>query len=115
MILAINHNGECTECQTAIENWICLICFKTFCSRYINEHSHLHYVSGEHPLTLSFIDLSVWCYACEAYVDNPQLFKYKNLVHKSKFDGEELVWSYGNDSVMQIDLRTAGDDDEDSE
>lgn len=105
--IAINHKSECIECHTAIENWICLICFKTFCSRYINEHSHLHYVSSEDPLTLSFSDLSVWCYKCEAYVDNPQLYKYKNLVHRSKF-GEELVWSYGD---LQIDLKTIDDDD----
>lgn len=90
---------------------MCLICYKIFCSRYINEHSRLHYESSEHPLTLSFSDLSVWCYACEAYVDNPRLHKFKNLAHKSKF-GEELVWSYENEGgVMQIDLRARDDDD----
>jgi histone deacetylase 6 len=107
---AIDHNSECTECQTAIENWLCLICFKTFCSRYINEHSHLHFVSSEHPLTLSFSDLSVWCYKCEAYVDNPQLYKFKNLVHRSKFS-EDLVWSYGD--TMLINMQR--NEDEESE
>lgn len=72
----------------------------------------MHFESSEHPLTLSFSDLSVWCYACEAYVDNPQLHKYKNLVHKSKFDGEELVWSYGNEETMVIDLRANAEDDD---
>lgn len=95
------------ECQTQIENWICLICFKIFCSRFINEHSHLHFISTEHPLTLSFSDLSVWCYVCEAYVDNPKLHKFKNLAHRSKFNGEELVWSYGN--------RNSNDDDNDDD
>jgi len=97
---AIDHKSECDECHTAIENWICLLCFKSFCSRYINEHSSLHSISSDHPLTLSFSDLSVWCYKCEAYIDNPQLHKFKNLVHQSKF-GEEFVWSYGD---MQVDL-----------
>ncbi|KAL7039894.1 hypothetical protein ACKWTF_000165 [Chironomus riparius] len=104
---SIDHTSECTECHTSIENWVCLTCYKTFCSRYINEHSHLHFISSEEPLTLSFSDLSVWCYKCEAYVDNPQLYKYKNLVHRSKF-GEDLVWSYGD---IHIDLTQTDDDD----
>lgn len=29
-----------------------------------------HGVVSEHPLVLSFSDLSVWCYLCEAYVHN---------------------------------------------
>ena len=105
--LAIDHNSECCECHTAIENWFCLFCFKTFCSRYVNEHSALHSISSDHPLTISFSDLSVWCYKCEAYIDNPQLHKFKNLVHRSKF-GEDLVWSYGD---LHIDL-TIEDDSE---
>lgn len=69
----------------------------------------MHSVASGHPLSLSFSDLSVWCYRCEAYIDNFELHKFKNLVHKSKFNGEELVWSYDND--MHIDL-TLDDDSE---
>lgn len=29
-----------------------------------------HGVVSEHPLVLSFCDLSAWCYLCEAYVHN---------------------------------------------
>lgn len=58
-----------------------------------------HHLETEHPLALSFSDLSVWCYKCEAYIDNPALFPYKNLAHQSKF-GEPLVWSYGTDSLF---------------
>lgn len=29
-----------------------------------------HNQDSNHPLALSFTDLSVWCYACEAYIDN---------------------------------------------
>lgn len=29
-----------------------------------------HGVVSEHPVVLSFSDLSVWCYLCEAYVHN---------------------------------------------
>lgn len=88
------------------------MCFKTFCSRYINEHNYLHQVSSEHALTLSFSDLSVWCYKCEAYIDNSQLHKYKNLVHISKFN-EELVWSYESNEPLtfQLNLQTTQSDD----
>lgn len=109
MILEIDHKSACEECQTAIENWICLICFKTYCSRYINEHSSLHHATSEHPLVISFTDLSCWCYECNAYIDNPRLHRYKDLIHRSKFN-EELVWSYGD---MQLELHQ--DDDVDSE
>jgi histone deacetylase 6 len=107
LIPAFDHNSACEECATTIENWICLLCFKTLCSRYINEHSALHSISSEHPLALSFMDLSVWCHQCDAYIDNSQLYKFKNLAHRSKF-GEDLVWSYG---AMTIDL-TQDDDSE---
>lgn len=58
-----------------------------------------HHLDTDHPLTLSFADLSVWCYKCENYIDNPRLFKYKNLAHLDKF-GEEMVWSYGSDTLL---------------
>ena len=41
-----------------------------FCGRYVNEHMVTHGVMSEHPMVLSFSDLSVWCYMCEAYVHN---------------------------------------------
>lgn len=58
-----------------------------------------HHLDSGHPITLSFSDLSVWCYKCEAYVDNPVLYKFKNLAHIDKF-GEELAWSCGHDSFV---------------
>ena len=41
-------------------------------------------------LTLSFSDLSCWCYGCSEYLDNEILHPFKNLLHKHKFDGQEL-------------------------
>ena len=79
-----------------------MICFKTQCARIVNQHGLIHNQSTDHPLTLSFTDLSVWCYKCENYIDNPILHKYKNLAHRSKF-GEELVWSYGNQFVLNVE------------
>lgn len=94
----------CTECQSENENWICLGCSQVYCGRFVNEHMLHHHLDSDHPLTLSFADLSVWCYKCESYIDNPCLFKYKNLAHRSKF-GEEMVWSYGD--TLQLDVQSS--------
>lgn len=109
IITAFDHQSACIECQTTIENWICLICFNTFCSRYVNEHCLMHSISTDHPLVLSFSDLSVWCHKCEDYIDNPKLHKFKNLAYKSKFN-EELVWSYDDQNTIDLTF-----DDDDSE
>lgn len=61
----------CAECENNVENWICLQCYTVHCARSINQHGMLHAEEREHPLALSFSDLSVWCYSCEAYIDNP--------------------------------------------
>lgn len=66
----------CVECGSIAENWICLQCYIIHCARNINQHGVLHAEKMEHPLALSFSDLSVWCYKCEAYIDNPVSFKY---------------------------------------
>lgn len=91
----INTNAPCEECSNTQENWTCLVCYKVLCGRYVNEHMSRHGHDFGHPLTLSFSDLSVWCYECEAYIDNPILYAAKNAAHRSKF-GEDLPWSYGD-------------------
>lgn len=92
---AINTKASCFDCTTTAENWFCLECYTTRCGRFVNEHMLFHHLESDHPLTLSFADLSVWCYKCESYVDNPCLYKYKNFAHLDKF-GEEMIWSYGS-------------------
>jgi histone deacetylase 6 len=69
-----------------------------------------HNLTENHPLTLSFTDLSVWCYACEAYIDNPRLYLYKNLAHIDKFN-EEIPWALASGAATTIDM--LADDDED--
>uniref|UniRef100_A0A3B4ZG37 Histone deacetylase 6 n=1 Tax=Stegastes partitus TaxID=144197 RepID=A0A3B4ZG37_9TELE len=69
-LLGINVLLPCEDCGSDAENWICLTCYQVFCGRYVNEHMVSHGVVSEHPLVLSFSDLSVWCYLCEAYVHN---------------------------------------------
>nr|XP_033334353.1 histone deacetylase 6 isoform X1 [Megalopta genalis] len=83
----------CAECGSIAENWICLLCYTIHCARTVNQHGLLHSDGLDHPLALSFSDLSVWCYRCEAYIDNPRLFAARNAVHQSKFN-EELPWTY---------------------
>jgi histone deacetylase 6 len=69
-----------------------------------------HNLDKDHPLTLSFADLSVWCYQCEAYIDNPALYKFKNLAHIDKFN-EEIPWSMSQmDTTIQ--MHDANDDDD---
>ncbi|KAK6627559.1 hypothetical protein RUM44_010037 [Polyplax serrata] len=91
----IDVNTPCATCESIQENWICLICYSVFCGRYVSQHMVFHNEESSHPLTLSFSDLSVWCYVCEAYIDNMILYPAKNAVHRSKF-GSDLEWSYGD-------------------
>ncbi|KAK5864111.1 hypothetical protein PBY51_001078 [Eleginops maclovinus] len=83
----------CQDCGSEAENWICLTCYQVFCGRYVNEHMVTHGVVSEHPMVLSFCDLSVWCYLCESYVHNQILFEAKNSAHCAKFGEEIPPWS----------------------
>uniref|UniRef100_A0A672IQ56 Protein deacetylase HDAC6 n=1 Tax=Salarias fasciatus TaxID=181472 RepID=A0A672IQ56_SALFA len=83
----------CQDCGADTENWTCLTCYQVFCGRYVNEHMVTHGVVSEHPVVLSFADLSVWCYLCEAYVHNQILFEAKNAAHCAKFGEEIPPWS----------------------
>ncbi|EZA54635.1 histone deacetylase 6 isoform X1 [Ooceraea biroi] len=89
----IDVTSPCVECGSTAENWICLQCYTVHCARSINQHAMQHATEFEHPITLSFSDISVWCYGCEAYIDNPRLYAARNAAHQSKFN-EELPWTY---------------------
>ncbi|KAK3136607.1 hypothetical protein QOZ80_5BG0439320 [Eleusine coracana subsp. coracana] len=62
-------DSPCSRCHHPAENWLCLICKDVLCSRFINKHMLLHYQEAGHCLALSFSDLSVWCFACDSYLD----------------------------------------------
>ncbi|KAM4610227.1 histone deacetylase 6 isoform 2-T6 [Polymixia lowei] len=89
----INVFLPCQDCGSEAENWTCLTCYQVFCGRFVNEHMVTHGVVSEHPLVLSFADLSTWCYLCEAYVHNKVLFEAKNAAHCAKFGEEIPPWS----------------------
>lgn len=86
----VDTRAPCLGCESTQENWTCLTCYTVHCSRYVNEHMEMHANENAHPLALSFSDLSVWCYACEAYIDNQVLSEAKNAAHLSKF-GEPIL------------------------
>lgn len=72
-------------CDDKTENWYCLICKAVFCSRYVHGHMVQHNESTSHTLVLSFSDLSIWCYGCEAYVKNDKFYPAQRAAHLDKF------------------------------
>ncbi|XP_075691020.1 protein deacetylase HDAC6 [Rhinoderma darwinii] len=79
----------CAECGTQVENWVCLTCYQVLCGRYVSQHMMCHGVSCGHNIVLSFSDLSVWCYSCDAYIHNEVLIPAKQSAYQSKF-GEDM-------------------------
>jgi len=93
----------CKDCNDRKENWICLHCHQIFCSRYVKSHMVDHAESQGHTVTLSFSDLSVWCYGCDDYVDNEILYPFKNAAHREKF-GEEMLNPHANSKAVSLTL-----------
>lgn len=85
----LDSQAPCSSCGDISENWVCLTCYQVECSRFVNEHMLYHRLETDHNLVLSYSDISVWCYCCDHYVDNPALLEAKNAAHLSKF-GESL-------------------------
>ena len=85
--LEIDVKAPCAVCQHTPENWLCLHCYKVFCSRYVNKHMVDHFNETNHYLSLSYSDLSVWCYGCDDYINsrNVDLHPYVSELHKAKF------------------------------
>ncbi|XP_032114516.1 histone deacetylase 6 isoform X2 [Sapajus apella] len=83
----------CGDCGTIQENWVCLSCYQVYCGRYINAHMLRHHGNSGHPLVLSYVDLSTWCYYCQAYVHHQALLDVKNIAHQNKF-GEDMPHPY---------------------
>uniref|UniRef100_A0A452R4J8 Protein deacetylase HDAC6 n=1 Tax=Ursus americanus TaxID=9643 RepID=A0A452R4J8_URSAM len=83
----------CQDCGTLRENWVCLSCYQVYCGRYVSAHMLQHHGVSGHPLVLSYVDLSTWCYDCEAYVHHQALLDVKSLAHQNKF-GEDMPHSH---------------------
>ena len=62
------------------------------CSRFKNKHMAEHAAATGHLVAVSLSDMSVWCFACDAYLD---AFCIRGLhdafrgAYAAKFDGAE--------------------------
>ncbi|XP_015929609.2 histone deacetylase 6 [Parasteatoda tepidariorum] len=81
----LNPFARCYSCNDPNENWVCLHCYQVYCGRFINQHMLQHGQDMKHVLTLSYVDLSVWCYACDAYIHNELIAPIKEHAHIKKF------------------------------
>ncbi|KAL9371114.1 hypothetical protein Peur_036254 [Populus x canadensis] len=70
-------NTPCNRCHHPSENWLCLSCKDVLCSRFVNKHMLQHFHQTSHCLALSYSDLSVWCYACDSYLDARAIMQLK--------------------------------------
>ncbi|CAF1063091.1 unnamed protein product [Rotaria sp. Silwood1] len=73
--LADGQQPPCADCGKTEENWACLHdnCQYIGCSRYHQKHMLNHHETTGHNICLSLSDHSVFCYACDSYIDSPQL------------------------------------------
>ncbi|GET52180.1 histone deacetylase 6 isoform X1 [Rhizophagus irregularis DAOM 181602=DAOM 197198] len=83
--VTVDVSKPCTECNDASENWRCLRCQGVYCSRYINGHAAEHHKNTSHPISISFSDLSIWCYDCDDYITSRLLKPITTAFYVSKF------------------------------
>jgi len=84
----VDTHAPCGICEDKSENWLCITCFNVGCCRFVEGHALSHFEESKHPLSLSFSDLSVWCYECHSYVRSPNLSPIFRLAHQDKFKSE---------------------------
>lgn len=100
---AVGKGDEEAEAEEE-EVWVCGSCHNVGCSRFINGHALQHYdsTSGAHPISISWRDLSAYCYACDSYLNTfllPALHPLFRALHRSKFDGEEPALPHASASA----------------
>ena len=71
--LTFDVSAMCADGCASRENWLCLQCGTTRCSRYVKKHQLEHAAIAGHPTALSLSDLSTWCFRCDCYVRHPRL------------------------------------------
>lgn len=82
-------NNATTSCPLG-ENWLCLMCRKVFCSRYVNGHCVDHWKESGHCIAASFADLSVWCHECQSYIkDTKTLQPIMSKLEEIKFGNDQ--------------------------
>eukprot|EP01114_Cavostelium_apophysatum_P021493 TRINITY_DN7518_c0_g1_i1.p1 TRINITY_DN7518_c0_g1~~TRINITY_DN7518_c0_g1_i1.p1 ORF type:complete len:466 (-),score=105.57 TRINITY_DN7518_c0_g1_i1:33-1430(-) len=102
-------SSPCKDCQDTSENWLCLKCNRVSCSRYISSHAAAHFEKREHAISVSFSDLSVWCYKCDSYIKHTSLQPILQKLLTEKQDVITLVKDDKEEDHMW------SDDEEDEE
>jgi hypothetical protein len=84
----LDFKAPCAECQHVGENMICLTCFEVHCGRHVQGHMMQHHSATAHPIVCGMVDLSFWCYACNAYIHerNAHLRPLYELLCLAKFE-----------------------------
>ena len=98
-IKQLKFGEKCVDCGNEGENWVCLFCASTRCSRYCQSHGLKHWEETKereeaatpiaslaagacpplgHFLSLSLMDLSVWCYECKGML---MLFSFPYCIY----------------------------------
>lgn len=82
---------RCSECSSAEDLWICLICGYVGCGRYVGGHSHAHFLATEHSYTMELVQNQnvqrVWDYVGDNFVHR--------LMQTENFADGKLVESNG--------------------
>jgi len=81
----IRFKMTCEECEATKELWTCLRCGIVGCGRYANAHAKAHAKEAHANASqaIGHDDLSVWCYACEAYVISTGTV-FENIVRRAE-------------------------------
>jgi len=77
--------NSCITCNDKSENWMCLMCGNTYCSRYVSGHAKEHFKTSGHCVAISFSDLSIWCYSCKDYIIHDNLKSIVQTLSLTKF------------------------------
>eukprot|EP00829_Urostomides_striatus_P012476 TRINITY_DN3287_c0_g4_i3.p1 TRINITY_DN3287_c0_g4~~TRINITY_DN3287_c0_g4_i3.p1 ORF type:complete len:466 (+),score=149.25 TRINITY_DN3287_c0_g4_i3:48-1400(+) len=83
--------AECVECKNKEECWMCVKCAYVGCSQYKNGHMKAHADKEKHCITVSYSDLSFWCYECDSYIISNELIGLLKLCQEKKFKDENSV------------------------
>ena len=81
---------KCNKCLDKKENWCCLTCGFEGCSRYVQSHMSEHHTTTLHPVTVSYSDLSFWCYTCDSYIYSNELKAIQRTLSEIKFKNQDL-------------------------
>jgi hypothetical protein len=84
----VQFGASCQRGCAGSENWQCLQCGQTHCSRYVHGHALVHHGECAHPTAISLSDLSVWCFDCDAYVTDERLRPLVGRMRALKFGDE---------------------------